>query len=122
MPGGFLNLFGKPDARERLRVRALRHALQLGPVLNLVTGPVVGDAMRDPNNRIAKLLATEKDDRRSIEELYLAVLCRLPTAQGSARRACKRLKDGEVDFAALKEEAERRADALAAYEKTLPEK
>ena len=53
--------------------------MMLGPVLNLVNGPVVGEAIKDPNNRIAKILATEKNDAKVIEELYLAILCRPPT-------------------------------------------
>ena len=29
--------------------------MMLGPILSLVNGPIVGDALRDPNNRLAKL-------------------------------------------------------------------
>ncbi len=34
----------------------------LGPVLAMVNGPIVGDAIKDPNNRIDKLVLAEKDD------------------------------------------------------------
>src|SRR5437763_9363339 len=80
VPGGFFNISGKPE-RESACECERSNATQFGLVLNFVTGPVVGDAVRDPNNRIAKLLAAEKDNRKVIEELYLAVLCRLPTAK-----------------------------------------
>ncbi len=120
VPGGFFNISGKPD-RESACECERSNATQFGLVLNLVTGPVVGEAVRDPNNRIAKLLAAEKDNKKVIEELYLAVLCRMPTAKELAS-GVQALKDGEADFAGQVAEAQRRADALAVYEKTLPAK
>ncbi len=96
VPGGFLDLFGKPP-RESACECERTSSMMLGPVLNLVNGPVVGEAIRDPSNRIAKILTAEKDDARVIEELYLAVLCRLPTPKEmELGLAC--LKDGEGDF------------------------
>ena len=52
----------------------------LAPVLNLTNGPVVAEALKDPDNRLAKILAANPDSAKAIEELYLAVLCRLPQA------------------------------------------
>ena len=120
VPGGFFNISGKPD-RESACECERSNATQFGLVLNLVTGPVVGEAVRDPNNRIAKVLAAEKDNKKVIEELYLAVLCRMPTMH-EVEGGLKALKEGEADFAAQAAESKRRSDALAAYEKTLPEK
>jgi hypothetical protein len=120
VPGGFLDLFGKPP-RESACECERSSSLMLGPVLNLVNGPVIADALRDPNNRITKLLAREKDDGKVVEELYLAVLNRLPTDR-ERELGVKAIRDGVADFPAYQEEAKKRADALAAYEKTLPEK
>jgi hypothetical protein len=119
-PGGFFNIAGKPE-RESACECERSNATQFPLVLNFITGPVVGEAVRDPKNRIAKLLAAEKDSKKVVEELYLAVLCRLPTAKELAA-GLQALKDGEGDFAGQVAESQRRADALAAYEKTLPEK
>jgi hypothetical protein len=115
--GGFLDLFGKPP-RESACECERSGTMMLGPVLNLVNGPVIGDAVRDPNNRIAKLLAREKDDARVVEELYLAVLCRVPT-KVEMEAGLKALREGEADFHEMLAEADRRRVALAAYEKGL---
>jgi hypothetical protein len=92
--------------------------MMLGPVLNLVNGPVIADAVKDPNNRIAKVLAREKDDARVVEELYLSVLCRTPT-KAEMETGVKALRDGEADFHEMAAEAARRRAALAAHEKAL---
>jgi hypothetical protein len=86
IPGGFLELFGKPP-RESACECERSGGMMLGPVLNLVNGPVLGEALKDPNNRLAKLAAAEKDDTKLIEELYLAILARRPTTARSCRPA-----------------------------------
>ncbi len=116
-PGGFFNLFGKPP-RESACECERSSTMMLGPVLTLVNGPVVADAIRDPNNRIAKLLASQKDSRKVVEELYLAVLCRVPTST-EMDAALGILKAGESDFAEMIAEGKRRQEALLAYEKQL---
>jgi hypothetical protein len=114
-PGGFLDLFGKPP-RESACECERTGTLMLGPVLNLVNGPVVGDAVRDPNNRIAKLSATEKDDAKMIEELYLATLCRFPTP-AEVTAGLEVLKQGLEDYTLAHAEHKRRVEALAAHQK-----
>jgi hypothetical protein len=115
IPGRFLELFGKPP-RESACECERSGAMMLGPVVAMVNGPVLGDALKDPNNRIAKLLTAQKDDAKIVEELYLAVLSRMPTKDELAA-GLKALNDGEGDFARWNEEARRHADALAEYEK-----
>src|SRR5262249_52556377 len=73
---------------------------------------------KDPKNRIAKIVAAEKDDAKVVEELYLAVLCRLPT-KAELAAGLKALKDGEPDFAIWNEEAKKLAESLTEYEKDL---
>ncbi len=119
-PGGFLDLFGKPP-RESVCECERSSSMMLGPVLNMVNGPVVGEAVKDPNNRIAKLCATQKDDAKVVEELYLAVLCRPPTP-AELKEGLQALKDGEPDYAAAVAEHDKRAAELAAYEKALDAK
>ena len=53
--------------------------------LHLINGNSVGRRLTDPNGRVAKLVATPKiTDAQIIEELYLAVLCRLPRPDETA--------------------------------------
>ncbi len=119
-PGGFFNLFGKPP-RESACECERSTSLMLGPVLNLVNGPILADAVRDPSNRIARVLAAEKNDTRVVEELYLAALCRPPTP-GELKAALETLKAGEADFDEMLAEGKRRQEALNAYEKQLNER
>jgi hypothetical protein len=85
----------------------------------MVNGPVVADAIKDPNNRLPALLRKEKDSARVVEELYLAMLCRKPTPKELAA-GLKALKDGEDDFGEMVAEAKKRQAALAAYLQTIP--
>mgnify|MGYP000925078242 CR=1 FL=1 len=52
----------------------------LAPVMKLINGPTVADALNDPENAITKLVATQSDDAKVVEELYLRFLARRPTA------------------------------------------
>jgi hypothetical protein len=115
--GGFLDLFGKPPRESACECERVG-GVQLGPVLNLVNGPVVGDAIKDPGNRLAELLRKEKDTRKVVEELYFAFLCRYPT-QKELEAGLKAIADGEEDYAEMVAEAKKRQEALAAYEKSV---
>jgi hypothetical protein len=117
VPGGFFVLFGKP-ARESACECERSSTMMFGPVLNLVNGPVLGDAIRDPANRLAKLLAAEKDDRKVVEEIYLAMLSRLPTAT-ELQAGLQSLKAGEEDYEGLVAAAKQQQDALTAREKVV---
>jgi hypothetical protein len=117
-PGGFLDLFGKPPRESACECERVT-GVQLGPVLNLVNGPVVGEAIKDPNNRLSDLLRKEKDTGKIVEELYLSFLSRVPT-QKEREDALKAIRDAEGDFDELVAEAAKRREALAAYEKTIP--
>ena len=46
----------------------------------MVAGPTVSDAVGDPNNAIAKLVAGESNDARLVNELFLRVVNRPATA------------------------------------------
>lgn len=83
LPGGFLDLFGKP-VRESACECERSNTMMLGPVLALVNGPVVGDAVKDPNGRLAQFALANKDDAKVVEEIYLSVLNRFPTPAESA--------------------------------------
>jgi hypothetical protein len=117
-PGGFLDLFGKPP-RESACECERSGGLMLGPVLNMVNGPVVADAIKDSSNRIATLLRKEKDSARVVEELYFAVLCRPPTKK-ELEAGLKALNEGNEDYAEMVAEAKRHQAALTAYQQSQP--
>ncbi|HUY34788.1 MAG TPA: DUF1549 and DUF1553 domain-containing protein [Pirellulales bacterium] len=105
---GFLNLFGKP-ARESACECERSTGVMLSQALNLVNGPTIALAISDPNNRVSKLVATEKDDAKVVEEIFMSILCRMPTARETA-----------ASVAAIRSEQEeqaQRAGELAAYER-----
>ena len=72
---GFLSTFGRP-ARETSCECERNGELQLGPVMALVSGPTVNNAISDPNNAIAQLVKEQKDDRQLVNELFLRILNR----------------------------------------------
>lgn len=83
---GFLGLFGRPP-RESACECERGTGVSLGQALNLVNGPTVAEAIADPHNAIADLLAVETQPAAIIEQLYLAFLCRYPTAEETLRLA-----------------------------------
>ncbi|HEV3025529.1 MAG TPA: DUF1549 and DUF1553 domain-containing protein, partial [Pirellulales bacterium] len=105
---GFLNLFGKPP-RESACECERSTGVMLGQALNLVNGPTIAEAIADPNNRITKLVAAEKDNGKVVEEIFMSILCRLPTPQETAA-AVAAIQDE-------REEQVKRAAELAAYER-----
>jgi hypothetical protein len=75
----FLLAFGKPVRSlscecERSDDATPQHALLL------LSGEPLNGMLRAPDNRLGKLLAAGKTDAEIIEELFLAALCRAPTA------------------------------------------
>jgi Protein of unknown function (DUF1549)/Protein of unknown function (DUF1553)/Bacterial Ig-like domain (group 2) len=120
LPSGFLELFGKP-LRESACECERSSGLQLGPVLSLVNGPIVADAIKDPNNRIAKLAASVKDDAKFVEAIYLATLSRKPTAK-ELQLGLRALKDAEADYNTVQAEYNQRLQALKNYEMQLDAK
>lgn len=78
LTSGFLDLFGRP-ARESSCECERSNGMMLGPVLQLINGPVVADAIADPKNRIAKLVSKHENDGEVVNGLFLSVLNRFPT-------------------------------------------
>jgi hypothetical protein len=115
LPSGFLDLFGKP-VRESACECERSSSMMLGPILNLVNGPVVGDALRDPNNRLNKLAAAFKDDRKFVEEIYLAILNRPPTPR-ELEVGVEALRAGEGDHATQVAEYQAKMKVFKDYEK-----
>ncbi|MCS7160820.1 MAG: DUF1549 domain-containing protein [Gemmatales bacterium] len=120
VPGGFLEIFGKPP-RESPCECERSNDLLLGAVLNMINGPVIGEAIRDPNNRIARLVASEKDDAKVVEELFLMILNRRPTPR-ELQEGLRALHAPQSDFERLSRERNRLEKALAESEARLPQR
>ena len=79
LPSGFLTTFGRP-ARESACECERSSGLQLGPIMALVSGPTLGDAIADPGNELTRLVNTQGDDIKLIDELFMRILNRPATA------------------------------------------
>ncbi len=88
----------------------------LGPVMTLVNGPTIADAIMDGNNAITRLVQTEKDDRKIVEDIFMRLLCRPPIASEMAAG----LKALEANY--NEEERNKAVAALAAYQQQLDAK
>lgn len=142
LPSGFLTTFGRP-ARESACECERSSGLQLGPVMALVSGPTLGDAIADPENELTRLVSRENDDAKLINELFLRILNRPATTEEIAacrgemrsidddhRKLAETLGKREAEFALKRPQLERDRQAaiaaaqaaLAAYEKELAPK
>ena len=135
LPSGFFTTFGRP-ARESACECERSSGLQLGPVMALVSGPTVGDAIADPNNELTKLVAREADDAKLIDEMFVRILNR-PAGPGEIELARQSFREIEADHQKLTAEvatrqsevdAERpkrekdRLDAIAAAKKAVEDR
>ena len=69
LPSGFFEVFGRP-ARESSCECERSSGMMLGPVMTLVNGPTIADAIADPNNwRLRACPAAEKDDAKVVSEI-----------------------------------------------------
>lgn len=74
----FLAQFGQP-VRESVCECERRSELDMRRALALINGPLSG-VVSAPEGRIALLFQQKPEDARIVEEIYMASLCRLPTA------------------------------------------
>jgi WD40 repeat protein len=75
---GFLSSLGRP-VRESACECERSSDLQLGPVMALISGPTVDAAITDPDSQLSRLAASEMDDARLIDEVFLRFLSRPAT-------------------------------------------
>jgi Protein of unknown function (DUF1549)/Protein of unknown function (DUF1553) len=82
VPGGdgFLDLFGKPS-RDTPCECERSSTVSLGQALNLINGPTISDAIASPQGRIAQLMKANLSNDKLIEEIFLSVVSRMPTAK-----------------------------------------
>ncbi len=137
LPSGFFATFGRP-VRESACECERSGGLQLGPVMALISGATIADAIADPTNDLTKLVAAQPDDAQLVNELALRVLNRpaadaehkafgnaLAELDADHQKLAASLKQRETDVAArlpdlMKKRDEsiaRTKEELAAYEK-----
>ena len=109
----FLDDFGRP-VRESACECERSSGLVLGPIMKLVNGPTVANAIGDANNDLVKLENEIKDDELLIEELFLRFLSRYPTDQ-EIQIGKLALQEAGSDYLDLKAE-------LDELEKLIPER
>jgi hypothetical protein len=80
VPSGFLANLGRPP-RESSCECERNNDLRLSSVMSLLSGPAVSSAVNDPRNDLAILVATEPDDRKVVNDIFLRVLNR-PASTG----------------------------------------
>jgi len=76
--GGFLDLFGRPPRESPCECEPTSE-VSLAQALNLMNGATITEAINDPNGRVATLVKANTDDRKLVEEVYLATMSRFPT-------------------------------------------
>ncbi len=112
LPSGFFATFGRP-VRESACECERSGGLQLGPVMALISGATIADAIADPTNDLTKLVAAQPDDTQLVNELALRVLNR-PAADAERKAFADALAELDADHqklaAALKQ---READVAA---------
>jgi WD40 repeat protein len=124
---GFLGNFGRP-VRESVCECERSSDVNLGPVMALMSGPTVGDAISNPKNAIADLASKITDDRKLVDEIFVRILNRPATpkeidaalasmsgmdAENKALIAQWQAKEAEQKPVIAKQEADRQADIAA---------
>jgi hypothetical protein len=75
---GLLATLGRP-ARQSACECERTSDLGLGSVMAMLSGPTISEAINEPSNSLAKLVETEKDDRKLINEVFMRVVNRPAT-------------------------------------------
>ncbi|MBI5800871.1 MAG: DUF1553 domain-containing protein [Verrucomicrobia bacterium] len=111
LPDGFFATMGKP-ARESACECERSSDIQLGPIMALISGATVGDAVSAPDNAITRLAKEITDDRQLINELFLRIMNR-PAKSAEIGATLK-------SWATLKADHVTVGGELARYEKVYP--
>ena len=109
----FLDDFGRP-VRESACECERTTGMVLGPVMKLVNGPTVANAIADPENALTRLESEIKDDKLLVDEIFLRFLARYPTRK-EQELGISALNDTGNDLEELKKQ-------LADYEQGMPER
>ncbi|MGY8770756.1 MAG: DUF1549 and DUF1553 domain-containing protein, partial [Pirellulales bacterium] len=128
----FLDDFGRP-ARESACECERSGGVMLGPVMKLVNGPTISNAVIDPNNAMTKLTNDIKDDKQLIQEIFLRILNRFPSdaelklgittlheSTGDHQQVLKEYQDYEKQLIAKLPEWEKSANRVPVWQALSP--
>lgn len=107
----FLAKFGRAQ-RESPCECERSSSVELGPVMALISGPTVGNAISAPNNALSKLVQQENNDSSLVDSIFLRVLNRPATAE--EKQAGVKLIQQQIQ-----NEHQSLKQRLAEYEKSL---
>ncbi|MGB0242013.1 MAG: DUF1549 domain-containing protein [Verrucomicrobiales bacterium] len=96
---GFLANLGRP-VRESACECERSADMQMSAVMAFLSGPTVADAIGAENSALTKLVDSEPDDRKVIEEVYYRVLARSPS-EAEVDAALEIFNEVEVDHTTL---------------------
>ncbi|RYD26852.1 MAG: DUF1553 domain-containing protein, partial [Verrucomicrobiaceae bacterium] len=108
---GFLTNLGRP-VRESACECERSSDLQLGPIMALISGPTVGDAISGKDNALAKLTTDHSDDRELVNEIFMRVLNR-PVSEKESGEALSMLGEISAEHTALVHARDQRAAEIA---------
>jgi WD40 repeat protein len=72
---GLLATLGRP-ARQSACECERSSEIRLGSVMALLSGPTISEAINEPTNSLAKLVQSEKDDTKLVNEVFMRILNR----------------------------------------------
>ncbi len=107
LPSGFLAKFGRPPRESACECERI-NSLQLGPVMALISGSTLAEAIADPKNELAQLAQNQQDDQALVNEVFLRVLSR-PATKAEIVASLELLRELPAEHAKL-------SDQLAALE------
>jgi WD40 repeat protein len=99
---GLLATLGRP-ARQSACECERTSDIRLGSVMALLSGPTISSAINDPTNAIAKLVESEKDDPRLVEDVFMRVLNR-PASEAETKTTLAMLQRVDADHTEITNE------------------
>jgi WD40 repeat protein len=99
---GLLATLGRPPRQSACECERSSD-IRLGSVMALLSGPTVSGAINDPTNALARLVESEPDDRKVVDEVFLRILNR-PANEKEIKKAVALLTAMEKDHIKLTNE------------------
>ena len=120
IPSGFLDQFGRP-ARESSCECERSNGVMLGPIMALVNGPTISDALMSKENAIAAMVENTDDDKKLVQDLFFRILNRHAT-ENEIQAGVDTIAAATEDESRLQAKVHQRITALQEYKQALPEK
>jgi hypothetical protein len=96
---GLLATLGRP-ARQTACECERTSDMGLNSVMAILSGPTISEAINEPNNTLAKLVDSEKDDRKLINDVFMRVVNR-PATEAEATNVIPLLSEVATDSSTI---------------------